>query len=448
MAVFVLDRHHQPLMPCGEKRARLLLARRRARVHRLHPFTIRLVDRTVAESALQPLRLKLDPGSRVTGMALVREADTAQHVVHLAELMHRGTRIRKLLDQRRAYRRSRRSRNLRYRAPRFLNRRKPAGWLAPSLQHRVDAVLTWMQRYQRLAPVSALTVERVRFDTQALVNPEISGVEYQQGTLAGYEVREYLLEKFGRQCVYCGKTDVPLQIEHLVPKSRGGTNRVSNLATACLPCNDAKGNQTAAEYLAVEPEHLARLLAQAEAPLKDAAAVNTTRWALWQRLMTVGLPVEATTGGRTKYNRTRFGLPKTHALDAACTGAVEWLTSWQRPVLGIAGMGRGSHQRTRVTKHGFPRGYLTRTKTVQGFRTGDLVRAVVPTGKHAGTYTGRVAVRATGNFNIQMPSGTVQGIRAIHCQVLQRGDGYAYAIHTTRPSSPGCKPAVSGPRET
>src|SRR5512140_2426807 len=103
-------------------------------------------------------------------------------------------------------------------------------------------------------------------------NPEISGVEYQQGTLLGYEVREYLLEKFGRKCVYCGKQHVPLAIEHIIPKIRGGSSRISNLATACDPCNDDKGTKTAAEFGHSEVQALAKR------PLKDAAAVNASRW--------------------------------------------------------------------------------------------------------------------------------------------------------------------------
>ncbi len=94
----------------------------------------------------------------------------------------------------------------------------------------------------------ALSLELVKFDTQLMQNAEISGVEYQQGELAGYEVREYLLEKFGRRCAYCRKTNVPLQIEHIVPKVRHGSNRVSNLTLACKACNDAKGKRTAAEF--------------------------------------------------------------------------------------------------------------------------------------------------------------------------------------------------------
>ncbi|NVZ08944.1 HNH endonuclease [Allochromatium humboldtianum] len=436
MAVFVLDKQKKPLMPCTEKRARLLLERGRAVVVRLAPFTIRLKDRL--GGALQPLRLKLDPGSRVTGLALVRESETCdpdtgaverlEHGLWFGELAHRGQAIREALTLRRHYRRARRSRKTRYRAPRFLNRLRREGWLPPSLQHRLDTTVNWVQRLRRLAPITALSQELVRFDTQAMQNPEISGVEYQQGELAGYEVREYLLEKWRRRCAYCGATHVPLEIEHIVPRARGGSDRVSNLTLACRPCNQRKGNRSIEDFLQRQPARLHQIQAQAKAPLQDAAAVNATRWALLNALKTTGLPVETASGGRTKFNRTRLDIPKTHALDAACVGAVDQVHDWNRPVLSIRATGRGAYSRTRTSKNGFPRGYLRRHKRVQGFQTGDWVRAEVPKGKKAGVHVGRVAVRLTGSFNIQAPAGTVQGISYRHCRLLQRADGYGYAF--------------------
>jgi hypothetical protein len=232
-----------------------------------------------------------------------------------------------------------------------------------------------------------------------------------------------------------------LQIEHLTPKGSGGSDRVSNLALACESCNAAKGNRTVEHYPAHDPIRRGRILRQAQQPLRDAAAVNATRWAIWEILTKTGLPVESTTGGRTKWNRSRLGIPKRDAFDAACAGTVDQVLGWDRPIQRIDCLGRGSHQRTRVTKDGFPRGYLPRTKIVQGFRTGDHVRAMVPTGKKAGTWIGRVAVRSTGSFNIQTGTDTVQGIAARCCTLLQRGNGYRYSLalprteHAVRPSS-------------
>jgi 5-methylcytosine-specific restriction endonuclease McrA len=437
MSVFVLDKSKKPLMPCSEKRARLLLERGRARVHRLVPFTIRLVDREQEGCALQPVRLKLDPGSKATGVALIRESqkvdsDTGEvqrsaHVLFLAEIAHRGHAIRDALRQRAAFRRRRRCANLRHRAARFANRRRTQGWLPPSLQHRVDTILSWVRRLCRWTPVSALSQELARFDTRVLQNPEISGIEYQQGELQGYELREYLLEKWGRKCAYCDAQGVPLEIDHIHPRSKGGSDRVSNLTLACRSCNQRKANRDMAEFLAKDPKRLARIEAQAKAPLRDAAAVNSTRWALFHRLKATSLPVEVGTGGRTKWNRARLGIPKAHALDATCVGEVNAVHGWTAPTLQIKATGRGSYQRTRLTKHGFPRGYLTRSKSAFGFQTGDLVRAVVTTGKKASTYLGRVAIRSSGSFNIQSGCVLVQGIHHRFCKLLQRADGYGYS---------------------
>lgn len=437
MAVFVVDRHKKPLMPCSEKRARKLLARGRARVHRLMPFSIRLVDRTVNESALQPVKIKLDPGSQTTGIAVVRESETVDdatgeihttaHVLNLLELHHRGQQISASLTARRQMRRRRRG-NLRYRKPRFLNRgNKNTGWIAPSLQHRVDTVSAWVNRFQLLAPITGMAQELVRFDLQQMENPEISGIEYQQGTLAGYETREYLLNKWNRECAYCGAKNAPLQIEHITPKAKGGSNRISNLTLACTDCNQRKGSQKISVFLVKDPMRLARIQAQAKRPLKDAAAVNTTRWALFNTLKNTGVPVTMWSGGRTKFNRAQLNIPKTHALDAACVGNIDAIRDWNKPTLAIKATGRGSYQRTRLNAYGFPRGYLTRQKRIKGFQTGDMVKAEVTKGKKTGSYVGRVAVRASGSFNLQTAQGVVQGIGYRCCKVIQRADGYGYS---------------------
>ena len=215
MSVFVLDKKHEPLMPCHPARARKLLKAGRARVVKTYPFTIRLVDRLLENSAVQPVAVKVDPGSKQSGMAVVRDdGKVHHHALFFINLVHRGHFIRERLKARNAFRRRRRGANLRYRAPRFLNRKRRKGWLPPSLHHRVDTTMSWVVKLRKLVPVTELWVETVKFDTQKLQNPEVSGAEYQQGTLFGFEVREYLFEKFGRKCVYCGVESVPLNIKH------------------------------------------------------------------------------------------------------------------------------------------------------------------------------------------------------------------------------------------
>ena len=428
MAVYVLAKNKKRLMPCSEKRARLLLERGRARIDKTYPFTIRLTDRV--DGATQPLALKIDPGSKKTGFAIVRQTAEEPVVVNLFELEHRGQNISETLKTRKGYRKRRRSVNLRYRAPRFNNRRKPAGWLAPSLRHRIQTTMSWVERIIKLAPITEIVEELVRFDMQKIQNPEISGIEYQNGTLAGFEIREYLLAKFGHQCVYCDTQVGPFNLDHVQPRSKNGSNRVSNLVLACIPCNEAKDDQSIHQFLNHDPIRVAKILKHAKAPLRDAAAVNSTRYALLGALNSINLPVSVGTGGRTKFNRKRYGVPKTHALDAACVGIMDdipKLKNWNILTLEIAAKGRGAYQRTRV-RSGFPNGYLPRIKRHFGFQTGDMVFADVPRGKHGGKHTGRVAVRSSGSFNIQTANGTLQGIRWKHCRTLQRADGYRYNL--------------------
>ncbi|MDT0544024.1 MULTISPECIES: RNA-guided endonuclease IscB [Streptomyces] len=442
--VFVLDRHGTPLQPCTAARARKLLKKGRAVVHRHTPFVIRLKDRTAAQSGTDGVEIGVDPGSKHTGIAAFTARAGERRARYSVQLDHRGATIRKKLEQRAAYRRGRRTRNLRYRAPRFLNRARSEGWLPPSLRHRVDTTVSWATRLARWAPVRAVHVERVAFDTHALAaDRPLEGAEYQRGTLHGYEVREYLLAKWNRTCAYCGATGVPLNIDHIHPRSRGGSDRVSNLALACLPCNETKSNRPVEEFLANKPKLLARIKAQAKAPLRDAAAVQSTRPALW-RALDARWPTHTASGGRTKWNRTRCHLAKTHTLDALAVGKLDTITEVVTTVLLAGCTGRGTHTRTRTDKHGFPRLRMPRRKQFFGFTTGDLVRAHVPTGKKAGTHTGRVAVRASGSFNITTRHGTVQGIRHKHVRLLQRADGYAY---TTAPEHSTAMPRPSEPED-
>jgi len=422
----MLDNAKQPLMPCHPARARELLKAGKAAVWRRFPFTIILKERQGGET--QPIQIKIDPGSKATGIALVGDFKRGKKVLWGAELTHRGLAIKLKLEARRAIRGSRRNRKLRYRPARFLNRTKPNGWLAPSLMHRVSTVDTWVRRLATWTPANHISMELVRFDMPQMEHPEISGVEYQQGQLLGYEVRAYLLAKWERRCSYCNTEGIPLQIEHIHPKSKGGSNRVSNLCLACEKCNQKKDAQNITVFLAKKPELLKKILAHAKRPLRDAAAVNSTRWKLYETLKSYGFPVEIGTGGRTKFNRAQQGLQKTHWIDAACVGESGEKVALPvlRPLL-IKCMGRGSRQACRTDQYGFPNKWRTRQKVFFGFQTGDMVRAVIPSGKNAGVHVGRVSVRATGSFAFATKDGKKDGINQKYFRTIQKQDGYRYS---------------------
>ena len=392
--VFVLDKSKQPLDTCHPARSRQITQECWQSCFAGFPLLSCSSIYSLMSLFVHAHQVKLYPYSLTTVIALMRVS--YNKVLWAGELAHRGLAIKAAMDDRRAVRRRRRNRNCRYRPARFANRRRPEGWLPPSLESRLANIQTWVNRLRWSAPIESISMELVKFDTQELQNPEISGVEYQQGELMGYDIREYLLEKWGCKCAYCGKTGLPLQVEHIVPKSRGGSNRASNLTLSCQECNREKGNRTAVEF--GHP----KIQATARQPLQGAAAVNITRWELWGRLSENGLPVHCGTGGRTKYNRTRFNLPKAHWIDAACVGIMEnlCLPPTLTP-LHIQSMGHGCRQMCRMDKYGFPRTGAKGPRRVFGFKTGDMAIAQVPTGKYAGSYRGCLAIRKSRSFNIQ-----------------------------------------------
>lgn len=443
-------------MPCQPARARELLQKGKAAVFRRQPFTIILKDRI--SGTVQVSQIKLDPGSKTTGIAVNAHFKRGITTVWGAELYHRGIRIKLLLEARSAIRRNRRNRHTRYRAARWLNRAptkcatcgqnakhgsrfcrahsprvyktegKRVRRLQPSLKHRVYTTMTWVERLARWTPSTQVSQELVRFDMQGMENPEISGNEYQQGTLLGYEVREYLLEKWKRKCAYCDAENVPLEIDHIHPKSLGGSNRLSNLTLACHKCNQKKSNKPVKDFLAKKPDKLKEILKQAKLSLADAAAVNSTRWDLWETLNATGLAVEAGTGGRTKFNRVSQGYPKAHWIDAACvgeSGARIRIDQNLQPLI-IKAMGHGTRQMCQTDKYGFPKAHRRRVKQYFGFATGDFVQAHVPKGKNKGIHAGRVTVMASGSFDITTEEGKIRGVNHKYCRLLQRADGYAY----------------------
>ncbi|OLV16375.1 RNA-guided endonuclease IscB [Deinococcus marmoris] len=418
---FVLNPDHSPLMPCTAKRARMLLTAGRAAVWRRYPFTIILKETSGTQS--QPLALKIDPGSKTTGMALVLDGKNGKRCIWGAELTHRGRAIKLKLLARRALRSSRRSRKLRYRPARFLNRTRPAGWLPPSLMHRVLTTLSWARKIDRSTMMDSIAMELVSFDMQKMESPDIRGVEYQRGTLLGTEIRAYLLNKWDGLRAYCGKEG--REVEHLTPRSRGGSDRVSNLVLSCRACNEKKGNQELGEFLAKKPAILRKIQTQQKAGLHDTAAVNATKTRLLGELRQFGCPFPLGIGAQTSFNRQAQEYDKAHWIDAACVGESGAAVAVQRrkPLL-IKSMGRGNRQVCGTDRYGFPVRHRTHQKVFFGFQTGDIVRAVVTVGKKAGTYTGRVSVRATGSFRLPQ----VDSIHHRFFSTLHKGDGYGYSF--------------------
>ena len=417
--VFVLNKSKKPLDMITNAEARILLKNKQAVVDKVYPFTIRLKDNSCG-SKDRAYTVKLDPGSKHTGIAIT---DDNNQVVVLAELEHRGHIIKRIIDKRRLVRRSRRQRNTRYRPARFLNRTRPEGWLAPSVKSRADNVINFIKKYKKLININKVMVENVSFDTaQMTSDTKLWGSDYQQGNLYQTELRSFIFSRSEGKCVYCGAKAE--EIDHVVPRSNGGTNSTYNLVAACRSCNEKKSNLTlkafgklmGKDYSHLEPKKLP----------KDAAIVQSARNYMISEIAKLVPDTTTYDAWLTKYNRDELGLPKEHYYDALSVGNIQDYKFLTDKILVISAQGRGARQMCRVDKYGFPRTSAKASKSVKGFQTGDIVKAIVPKGSKQGEYFGRVAIRSSGRFNIIVNNETIQGIGYKHCRLIQKGDGYSY----------------------
>ena len=420
--VFVLNRSKKPLNMITNAEARILLRKKLAVIHKIYPFTIRLRDNSCVGGD-KAYTVKIDPGSKHTGVAIVDDRDS---VVMLAEIEHRGHLIKRNLYKRRSLRQARRQRKTRYRPARFQNRTRPQGWLAPSVKSRADNVINFIRKYKKLININKVMIEHVSFDTaQMSSNTKLWGNAYQQGPLYQNKLRSFIFSRSGGKCAYCG---APAQeIDHIVPRAKGGTNSVYNLAASCRTCNQTKSNKTLKEFGKIMNKDFSHL--EPKKLPKDAAIVQTARNYMVKEITKLVSDTTTYDAWITKYNRDSLGLPKEHYYDALSVGEMPSQFNFLvNKILTISAKGRGSRQMCRMDKYGFPRTSAKASKFVEGFQTGDIVKAVVPSGlKKGGEYLGKVAVRSSGKFDIQTKTKTIEGINHKYCHIVQRGDGYLYS---------------------
>ena len=299
MLVYILNKNGKPLMPCKAVKARILLKQSKAKVVRREPFTIQLLYGSSGYK--QPVTLGVDAGSKHIGLS----ATTKTRELYSADVELR-TDIVDLLATRRELRRSRRNRKTRYRPARFSNRKKAEGWLAPSIQNRINAHLSVIAKVYRILPISEVIVETASFDIQKLKKPDIKGAEYQQGEQLGFwNVREYVLFRDGHTCQHChGKSkDKVLNVHHIESRKTGG-DAPSNLITLCETCHKA--------YHAGK----IKLTQKRGQNFRAEAFMGIMRWALLDKLKAIYPNVQNTYGYLTKDSRIRLGLPKEHCVDA------------------------------------------------------------------------------------------------------------------------------------
>ena len=408
--------------------ARILIKKKLAVIHKIYPFTIRLRDNSCI-SKDKAYTVKIDPGSRHTGIAVVDDKD---QVVMLAELEHRGHLIKKKLDKRRGVRSSRRQRKTRYRPARFLNRTKPKGWLAPSVKSRADNVINFVRKYKKLLNIDKVIIEHASFDVAQMTSDDcLIGIDYQQGFLYQQKLKSFIFNRFNNKCVYCGSKAE--EIDHIIPRAKGGANSVYNLVASCRACNKKKSNLTLKDFGKLVGKDFSYLKPK-KLP-KDAAIVQSARNYMVKEVTRLVPDTTTYNAWLTKYNRDQLGLPKEHYYDALSVGNVANYKFLTDKVLQISAKGRGSRQMCSMNKYGFPRTSTKTSKSVYGFQTGDMVKAIVPNGLKAGEYLGKVAVRSRGYFDIQTKTKRIQGIWYKHCHIVQRSDGYSYNYKECDPLS-------------
>jgi len=303
---YVIAKDGTPLMPTNRRgKVRHLLREGKAKVVRNKPFTIQLTYETAHYT--QPITLGIDSGHKYIGFSAVTEKGNTPNGVK-EEVLSGEVELRddvsELIKEKGMYRKARRS-GLRYREPRFDNRRKTDDWLAPSIKHKLDTHIRFIEFIKKILPITEIIIEVAKFDTQKIKNPEIKGKEYQQGEqLDFYNLREYILHRDNYNCQLCGKTNVPLEVHHIGFWKGDRTNRPSNLITLCTKCHDPKNHLKGGKLYGMEP---------VQKPLKEATFMSTVRWKLVN-----ALGCKYTYGYITKSKRIKLNLDKTHYNDAFC----------------------------------------------------------------------------------------------------------------------------------
>ena len=205
----VLTPKLRPLAPCHPNRARNLVRAGKASFKYRRGLRCIILHKSNAPKLRNTakLQLRINPGAATTGIALTRDdTDGYRQALITIEIHHRGKDIHSRMLKRRRHRQGRRYRKIRHRQPRFKNRGRQPDWLPPSILSRYRNTLTWVRRLSRLLPINHIHVETQVFDPQLLRNPEIRGIEYQQGPLYQTNLRTAVLERDGRKCAYCGKS--------------------------------------------------------------------------------------------------------------------------------------------------------------------------------------------------------------------------------------------------
>lgn len=418
MLVFVKNKHGENLMPCKPSKARKLLKQKKAKIISYKPFTIQLLYGSSGYK--QPVTLGVDLGSKHIGIAVTSE----DKVLIKGEIELRND-VKKNLDIRRQYRRSRRYRKTRYRKPRFNNRKRPEDWLPPSIQSRIDNTFRWIDNFINLLPSPKLCIEVGKFDVQKMMNPDIEGVEYQQGETYGYyDVRYYVFARDNYTCQVCKKKGKILQTHHVVYKSKGGTDRPSNLITVCTDCHTHKNHQKGNVLWKwmIEGKKLPTF--------KEGTFMNIFR----RRVFTHYPDARFTYGSITTPNRKSLGLEKTHYNDAIATTGITLIKQNCKSVFKIKQFRkkkRSLHEATarkgRKQKNTTSKRNAKNTPYLKGFYLNDKVEIFGKVGFISGFTgsNGAYVKNIIGDY-ITMPNKTYKQVSLKYCDLIAHQNNWQF----------------------
>ena len=439
----VLTTKGRPLAPCHPKRARSIVRASKAQFRHRNGIRCIVLTKTNAPKvkAASKLQLRIDPGGKHTGIAIARDhPDGSRDVIMALVVNHRGRDIKNNMVKRRVHRRNRRHRKTRYRQPKFNNRTQPNDWLPPSLLSRLQNTMTWIRRLSKLFPITEIHVETSVFDPQLLRNPEMRGIEYQQGPLYRTNLRAAVLHRDNHKCVYCNRSGKRqrLELDHVMPRSHGGADRYDNLVAACRTCNQQRGNQTLEQWLKRRPKKLAEIEAKLGMELADATHMNIILPRLLQELGNDGWTVVQHSAASTTAGRRLCSVEKSHHGDAAMTGCPTRLRYMPTEPITIDAKGRGNRQRIMPDQFGTPKGagyqeycrlpkhvqkrtltpaHKKRAKRVLDVATGDYVRFV-----HQGNPV--QGYGAISHQQVALTSPKWKSVKADQATVVERNHGY------------------------
>ena len=422
MRIFVMNMRGDPLMPCTQKKARILLKEGKAVIYKYDPFTIQLTYAT--GETKQDCHIGIDTGSKHIGMAITSE----NKVLFKGEIELRQD-VKSNIDTKHIYRRSRRNRKTRYRQPRFLNRKRSDKWLPPSLQNRVDHTFHWIDTFCSLVSDPILHIEVGKFDTAKMINPEINGVDYQHGQTYGFfEERYFVFARDNYTCQCCGKSkDKILQTHHIIYRSNGGTDRVDNLITVCTDCHTSKNHQKGGILYKWQEQH------KKVKQYKEPPFMNAIRKRIFARYPNA----HTTYGSETTPHRKELGLEKTHYNDAITISGItnikedpkEWLLIKQ-----FRKKKRSLHEATarkgRKEPNCFQKRNSKNTPFYRGFYLNDKVKVSGhgQIGYITGFTSGGAYVKNVDGEYITIPNKSYKQVSIKYLKLLSHNNNWQYVV--------------------